>query len=210
MLIRPFQVEDTDALYEVGLRTGNEGADASGLVTDRRLIGHLYVGPYLALEPELAWVLADDTGPIGYVLGALDTRRFEQRCEQAWWPALRTQYPDPSTRPGWSGLKAASPDGELAYLIHHPELTPAEVLPGYPSHLHIDLLPQGQGRGYGRKMIDTLLAALIAAGSPGVHLGVGAANERAIGFYRALGFQELRRTPTGIHMGRALREARSP
>lgn len=204
VLIRPFRPEDTDALYRVALHTGNDGTDASGLFADPDLIGHLYVGPYLALEPALAWSLVDETGPIGYVLGALDTVDFERRCEQHWWPPLRARIPDPSIRPDWPGLESASQDDEAAYLIHHPELTPAEVLPQYPSHLHIDLLPSGQGQGYGRTMIDTLLATLIAAGSPGVHLGVGAANVRAIGFYRALGFRELRRDPTEVYLGRTL------
>lgn len=37
-------------------------------------------------------------------------------------------------------------------------------------------------------LMDRLLAALIAGGVPGVHLGADARNERAIGFYTHLGF----------------------
>jgi ribosomal protein S18 acetylase RimI-like enzyme len=40
-------------------------------------------------------------------------------------------------------------------------------------------------------MMTTLLDALRAAGSPGVHLGVSVGNERATAFYRHLGFREL-------------------
>ena len=39
--------------------------------------------------------------------------------------------------------------------------------------------------------MDTLFEALRAGGSPGVHLGVSEANQRAIGFYEHLGFHEL-------------------
>ena len=33
----------------------------------------------------------------------------------------------------------------------------------YPAHLHIDLLPELQGQGMGRRLIDTLRAALADA-----------------------------------------------
>ncbi|MCI0687031.1 MAG: GNAT family N-acetyltransferase [Sporichthyaceae bacterium] len=204
MQIRPFHETDTDALYGVGLRTGDSGADASAQFRDPKLLGHVFVGPYLALEPELAFVLASPAGPIGYALGALDTLRFEQRCELLWWPPLRTAYPDPSLRDGWTGRSAASPDDEMAYLIHHPHATPAEVVQRFPSHLHIDLLPAGQGQGYGRRMIETLLAALATAGSTGVHLAVATENTRAIEFYRRLGFEDLLVRPTSLLMGKPL------
>ena len=49
----------------------------------------------------------------------------------------------------------------------------------YPSHLHIDLLPRGQGQGHGRLLIESLLDLLRAGGSGGVHLGVSPTNLRA-------------------------------
>ncbi len=39
--------------------------------------------------------------------------------------------------------------------------------------------------------MDALLAALVAQGSPGVHLGVNPANTKAVGFYLRLGFVEV-------------------
>ena len=53
------------------------------------------------------------------------------------------------------------------------------------------LLPEGQGGGNGRRMLETLFDALRDLGVPGVHLGVGADNTRAIGFYEHLGFRRL-------------------
>jgi ribosomal protein S18 acetylase RimI-like enzyme len=61
----------------------------------------------------------------------------------------------------------------------------------FPSHLHIDLLPQCQGKGYGAVMIRTLLAALKAQGSEGVHLQMSAHNARAYAFYLKLGFSRV-------------------
>jgi ribosomal protein S18 acetylase RimI-like enzyme len=78
---------------------------------------------------------------------------------------------------------------------------PASLIERYPAHLHIDLLPRVQGHGNGRRMIDVLVAALQAADVPGVHLGVAAANTRAIGFYEHVGFRTLHAGDGGHVMG---------
>jgi len=74
-------------------------------------------------------------------------------------------------------------DAEVITLIHHPESPPDEVVARYPAHLHIDLLPVLQGRGVGREMMSRLLEELRTRKVPGVHLGVDARNQRAVGFY---------------------------
>jgi ribosomal protein S18 acetylase RimI-like enzyme len=67
----------------------------------------------------------------------------------------------------------------------------AGELDRYPAHLHIDLLPENQGQGLGRTLLDTLRSALAARGVPGVHLGMDPANTRARAFYDRYGFHEL-------------------
>ncbi|HEY8471940.1 MAG TPA: GNAT family N-acetyltransferase [Natronosporangium sp.] len=197
MEIRAFRPADEPALYEICLRTGDAGEDATGKYADPKLLGHLYVGPYLALEPELAFVLDDGGGtPVGYVLGALDTERFEAACELSWWPELRRRYPAPA--------RPRTADDQLILQLHHPFRQSREITARYPSHLHIDLLPAAQGRGYGRALLERLFEALRAGGSPGVHLGVSSRNQRAIGFYRRVGFEELASFPTHLLMGRSL------
>ena len=194
--IRP-QPRDHDALYEICLATGDSGADASGLYTDPWLLGHVYCGPYLSLEAELAFTLEDQLGPCGYVIGALDTPDFEARLEREWWPALRMRYPDPSAKP----RAERSRDERIINLFFHPHTESEAITAAYPSHLHIDLLPRAQGQGMGGKLLNTLFDALRARGSTGVHLGVGDRNANAIGFYRHIGFQELMRFPGAILMG---------
>ena len=192
--IRPYAAGDGDALYDICLRTGADGEDASAVVLDPRLLGSVYVGPYLALEPGLAFVLTDGATVLGYVLGALDTGEFERACELTWWPALRARHARSAVPPG-------SVDATLIDLIIAPPTTPRSVTSVYPSHLHIDLLPAAQGAGWVRALIETLRSALAAAGSPGVHLGVSPANTRAIGFYRRLGFAVVAADPSGATMG---------
>lgn len=182
--IRPYARADLDALYEICLRTGAAGEDATDLVEDPQLFGHLYAAPYGVLEPEHAFVLDDGGGrAVGYVLGALDTVAFEARCDAEWWPPLRARHPE---RAGGDTL-----DDLLVGMLHHRHRRGDDVLDRYPSHLHIDLLPEVQGHGWGRRLMATLFTALADGGSPGVHWGVSAQNNRALGFYRHLGFEEL-------------------
>lgn len=182
--IRPYRAGDAPALMDVCLRTGDAGGDATELFEDPELISHLWLLPYLELEPELASVVDRGDGvPVGYVLGALDTATFEAEAEERWWPVARQRYPLDAT-------PADTLDGLLVHLIHHRPPIDAALSIEYPSHLHIDLLPEVQGQGLGRRLIDRLLGQLAERGSHGVHLGTSPANTRAVAFYRHLGFDE--------------------
>ncbi|MBX3194274.1 MAG: GNAT family N-acetyltransferase [Schumannella sp.] len=184
MHIRGFQPRDTDELYRVCLRTGDAGEDATALYTDPRLLGEVYVGPYLALEPQAALVIELDGVASAYALCAPDTAAFEAACAATWWPPLRERYP-------LGTFPAGSPDDELVRTIHDPPRTSPELLREYPAHLHIDLVPEVQGRGLGGELIRTLLTQQARVGVPGIHLGVATTNLRAIGFYEHLGFSTL-------------------
>ncbi|MCU1535968.1 MAG: hypothetical protein JWP82_319 [Humibacillus sp.] len=204
--LRPYEPRDRDALYDVCLRTADGGGDATALYDDPRLLGDVWVGPYVTFEPELALVLDDGSGPGGYVLGALDTRAFEARCAREWWPALRRAHPlDGAGRVEGGGMAEDGPDARAVALLHRPPISPDSVVRSHPSHLHIDLLPQWQGGGWGRRLIAELLQRLSAAGSPGVHLGVSADNVRARGFYAHLGFTELHVVEGTHFLGRSTR-----
>lgn len=185
--IRPFQPSDLDALYAIALATGDAGQDASAIYEDPQLVGHIYAAPYALLEPQCAFVVEDEQGVGGYIVGTADTRRFEAQLEAEWWPKLRERYPPASTAPA-----AWTADERRAWLIHNPFLTPDEIVASYPAHLHINLLPRLQGRDLGRRMIDRFAEAVADAG--GIHLGCSMANTRALRFYDAYGFTEIERS----------------
>jgi len=199
MLIRPVEPADLDALYEVCLRTGDAGEDATNRFADPRLLCEVYVGPYLMMPSGIGYTAVVDGVPSGYILAAVDTRRFEAECEANWWPPLRERYPQPVIN------DPSTDDAEIIALIHNPESPSDEVVARYPAHLHIDLLPILQGRGVGREMMGTLLDELRAREVPGVHLGVDARNQRAVGFYEHLGFTHLDDTDDVV-MGMCLDE----
>ena len=200
MIIREYRSGDLRDLYRICLQTGNNGTDATALYRDPDLLGHIYAAPYGLFEPAQAFVLEDQAGVGGYCLGALDSQAFEQRLDAGWWPPLRRRYAEPAS----AGRERWTPDEHAAWLIHHPWRTDDDLMAGYPSHLHIDLLPRLQGGGNGRRLIAAQLAALRDRGSRGVHFHVNADNRRALGFYHHLGFTHLR--PGEMHtLGMRLR-----
>jgi ribosomal protein S18 acetylase RimI-like enzyme len=186
-VIRPHHPDDLDALYEICLHTGNGGRGAQDDFDDPKLLGHAFAAPYAALEPDLAFVHEDAEGVSGYVLGALDTQAFEDRLEREWWPAARIKHPET--------------DNRVVQHIHHPPRTDPALTERYPSHLHVNLLARTRGKKVGAALVGTLLKALTAKGSPGVHLHVRHHNEHAIGFYRHLGFHEVTSSPEKLVLG---------
>ncbi len=185
-------------LYEICLRTGNSGADATGTVEDK-ILGHYFAAPYATLEPELCFVLDHGGSACGYILGTQNSMVFAESCEKEWWPKLRGQYDLPDE--GETGRTA-----DMIRALHRGYRAP-EWAHDYPAHLHIDILPIGQGQGYGRQLIKTFENKLRELQVPAVHFGVGTANEIAIAFYQHLGFHIVVQTDSLLVFGRQLTRA---
>jgi GNAT superfamily N-acetyltransferase len=183
---------DEAAIARICLLTGADGGDATGLFADDRALADVYAVPYL-YGPEcvaLAWDV--DGGVRGYVLGAVDTLAFQGWFATDWWPSLPARTP--RTRDDEWLLPSAADPGRLV----------SPVLERYPAHLHIDLLPDQQGRGAGRQLIEAFCSAAADAGAPGVHLVASANNPFAQGFYPRVGFHEIARTDTTVTFAREL------
>ncbi|MEU0194599.1 GNAT family N-acetyltransferase [Streptomyces afghaniensis] len=183
--IRPYRPEDRPALDDICVRTAHNGQDSRPHYTDPGIFPVTFAAPYVHLEPELAFVLDDGQGrAVGYILGTADTASFAEAFRTTWLPLVADRYPEPPHPP-------RTPDEAIARLLHHPERMVVPELAAYPAHLHIDLLPDRQGRGHGRHLMRTFLQALQDRGAPAVHLAMAAANTRARAFYDRMGFHEL-------------------
>jgi ribosomal protein S18 acetylase RimI-like enzyme len=203
-IIRDYRPGDKAAAYHVCLKTGDHGDDGEPFFRDDPdALGRIFVGPYLEYEPDLSLLLEDEQGVCGYALAAFDSRTFYDRYEREWRPALCAQFPAPTgDNSTWTRVQA------VHHIYHHPDYFCPEPYDEYPAHLHIDLLSRKHRRGFGQQMMNQLMDRLRAKGSPGVHLGMGASNDRAFRFYTSLGFRELIRQGTGedecIYMGKRL------
>ncbi|MEO2047216.1 MAG: GNAT family N-acetyltransferase, partial [Pirellulales bacterium] len=204
--IRNYQPGDKPAMYYICMKTGDRGGDGEPFYEqDPDALGRIYVGPYAAFEPDSAFILEDEEGVSGYIVGALVSRKFYDRYEREWRPGLCEEFASPSGDPkSWSSVE------RIYHLYHHPGCTSPENFDDYPSHLHINLLARAQGQGHGWRLTQQLLQQLRSQGSTGIHLNLSVLNKRAYGFYKAAGFQELSRQANGeggsICMGLRLAE----
>jgi ribosomal protein S18 acetylase RimI-like enzyme len=185
--LRPYRPSDAQALRDVCLRTAQLGGDATGLYVSDALMPDVFATPYVEFAPDLAFVLeaGSDAGPRvqGYILGVADTARFVAWYQAEWVPKLALAY------------QHVTPPRTRCEHIRHLGFTPERMLipelERYPAHLHIDILPAFQRRGWGRALMGALVAALRERRVPGLHLTLAAANVEARRFYDRLGFQEL-------------------
>jgi ribosomal protein S18 acetylase RimI-like enzyme len=192
--IRPYRPGDEAELSAVCLQTADSGADAIGQLDDDELWAQLFVLPYVAHDPELAFVVETDDGRVaGYVVAVADTDAFERWFSETWWPAFAQRWPEPA---GQSSVQ----DHLLGYAYSRGRST-SPYSAEYPAHLHIDLLPELQQQGFGRRLIDALKDALRDAGVHGLHAVPRADNLPAVTFYERLGFEALARVDTVIVFG---------
>lgn len=192
--IRPYRPADRDALYDVCVRTADAGGDATGILSDDRLWGDLFAVPYAERHPDLAWVVeTDDARVIGYLVATDDTDAFYAWFRDVWWPALSSRFPQPEQ-------PSTREEHMIAYgYSRAPGVEPLAA--EYPAHLHIDLLPETQGQGWGRQLIITLFDELARRGVAGLHLGLDPKNTGAAAFYTRLGMTPLPTAPGGQSFG---------
>lgn len=70
----------------------------------------------------------------------------------------------------------------------------ATVMAGFEGHRgwinYLAVLPQYQGKGYGRLMMDAAEEKLLALGCPKINLQIRSTNTAVIDFYNAIGFKQ--------------------
>jgi len=192
-IIRPAHGSDTGRLYEICLKTGDSGKDATGCFSDPYLLGNYYAVPYLIHSPSHCFVAGSSGLAEGYVVGTSHTERFNRWMEESWLPALRRSYPRQHEQ--WTARQ-----NSLVETLHRPP-TVDPRLRGFPAHMHIDLLPVLQGKGVGRRLVERFLESMAEQHVPAVHLGVGTRNANAIRFYVHIGFEELFKSADALYMG---------
>jgi len=195
--LRRFAPEDLPSLYDVCVRTADAGGDARHIYPDQDLMPTIFLAPYVALDPSLAFVVDDGSRAVGYVIGTADTAGFVRRYRREWLPTVADSYPAPAA--------LSTPSDQMLSLMHNPERMIVPALAAYPAHLHIDLLPEYQRKGLGRELMAAFLAALAERGVPAVHLGMVTANVAARAFYDRLGFHVIDVPDAGVltYLGRS-------
>ncbi|MDR2729791.1 MAG: GNAT family N-acetyltransferase [Treponema sp.] len=198
IFIRKARIQDLPYLYEICLKTGDYGKDAGDLFSDPYLIGQYYAAPYLLYPAGIGFVAGQNRRPKGYIIAVPDSNDFNRWMEETWLPPLRECYPKPIPKE----LIRSENEKRILEIFHNNQLDNADkdLYANYPAHLHIDLLPELQGKGTGRKLMDTLFAELGRQKVTGVHLGVSKKNPAAVAFYHKLEFAVFHEHEWGFTM----------
>ncbi len=137
-------------------------------------VAKMYSTYYVLECADSCFCLADECDKaVGYILCEPDFRKFRKFYRKNYVPKI---------------FELHKKDGLTAWFLPFPY----EIFGNkYPAHLHIDILPQYQNKGYGKKMVNSLLEDLKEKGIKGVMLTADVENEGAIRFYQRLGFKVL-------------------
>ncbi|WP_327248058.1 hypothetical protein [Streptomyces sp. NBC_01320] len=139
---RAYHPDDHAALSDICVRTADNGGDSRYLYPDPELMPSIFATPYAYLEPDLAFVIDDGTGrAVGYILGTADTAQFVTAFRKRWLTLVEERFPEPDGPP-------RTPSEEMIALLHNPERMIVPEVADHPAHLHIDLLPAWQRKGF--------------------------------------------------------------
>jgi ribosomal protein S18 acetylase RimI-like enzyme len=202
LVIRKATDADSSALSRICLLTADAGESAEGLHDYGELPGLIWAVPYVKLPTTWGFVLVDEALKdeagqglvVGYIVGTTDTRAFEQYAAQHWWPAQAEKY-SPS-------LASKPVDLRCINMLHNMQVAPDANLDFADAHMHINILKEYQGKGWGRQLVGRAVEYLKEVGvkGDGLWLGLDPRNANARKFYEKLGFGRIRDADEN-HMG---------
>ena len=178
--IRPYRVEDKPFVQNICRVTAHKGyrKDPASLAA----VTAIYNDYYTECEPENVFVAVDEKDePVGYILCSCDWEKFIR--------AAKTTYKD--------RLKEVCPKKlpELYAAILLTRLLPKR----YRAHLHVDILPDYQRQGIGRRLVDVLRDHLCAGKVPFLTVLSVSTSSDGARFYKKYGFRVIRRwLPTEV------------
>lgn len=189
IIIRPCKNDDEDGILEVCYKTGYMGEDLNnrGIFNDVKLFGYLFCLYYIRYEKKNCFVAVDSNRGnkiVGYIIGTLNSKRQEKlfKKKMIYKIVLRLllhtswKYPE--------SLK------QILFFIKSLDLKnePKNLYKEYPSHLHINILPEYQHKGIGTMLMDKFETHVRENNIVGIHLRTSNKNIKALPFYKRKGY----------------------
>ncbi|KAK7484918.1 hypothetical protein BaRGS_00023838 [Batillaria attramentaria] len=201
---RPYQTQDKSAVYDVCLKTCDDGMDGTEAFLEfPSLIGDRLAGNFLTLSSDHCFVVEDEEGVFGYALAAIDAKDLAAKSNETWLLDMQQKYPKPTN-------KQLKPAEEVMVTFHDESLeVKEEIHRCYPSVLRLDVLPNRMcDSAVPRRLLACALCALKGAGSRGVHTKLNSSDKYMIDFYAKLGFFPIATTEAPsldvVYMGRLI------
>ena len=185
MTIRPYKAKDKENVRFVCL---NSEGPCKSSKRARNFALAVYCDCYIENEPENCFVAADEKDKaIGYVISTESFDKFKEIYISTYYPRIKK----------WEYRRRKSALRAIASQEKYKE--------DYPAHLHIDILPEYQHMGLGRKLMDALCDNLRNKNVKGVMFTVWHKNYNAIKFYEKYGFELIETKETTLVYGLKLK-----
>lgn len=169
--VRKYVFSDKNAVRSICIETADLTFKKNKKVLE--CVPIIYNDYFTQQEPENIFVLDNGDGKaVGYILCSADYNKFIKKNRDIYLRrVVKTHFPSCSVL--------------ILYLMQ------MRKMKKYPVHLHIDILPEYQHRGYGSELINTLCEHLKKSGCS--HLSVCGINRNssAYRFYKKCGFYEF-------------------
>ncbi|KAK9419687.1 hypothetical protein SUNI508_07173 [Seiridium unicorne] len=231
--IRPYKESDFDACAHICRATLPPSLSSSPIAA--KLAPYLWTHQYTFLSPSTCWILDDGSGKaVGYCIGCPDIYAFA-----ATYPSYVTSVLSPAvaapadlkTREPWTIMDDSlfgltSPDDaatnvqkvnvvSMAQTAYNAQWLLFEgnehLTDKWRATMHIDLLDEWQGKGWGRKLIDTFVGSVKGSGQnygQGIWIGIGGENGKVVNFYEKVEFRVIEKPGAGAGAGDSINMAR--
>lgn len=186
IIVRKLDKGDISAVRQLCLDTGYKGKPLSAVdyFDDGVLFTLLFCDDFILFEADNCFVALRSGAVVGYILGALDIRRWERKFILRMVPRIilrlvsKTWHSYPSSL--WT----------VIFFVRHFAKNPLsrKQMIQYPATLHMNVAPGQQGGGIGRKLLTEYEKHLQNCGITGVQLQTSTENEAAVAFYLKQGF----------------------
>lgn len=189
LTVRPYTPQDEAAVYEICRRTCDDGMDGTEIFPNHpELIGDKLVRTFISLSPQYCFVVEDDQGICGYVLGALDSKEFKKAAEMNLFPVLREKYPKSEKTEG------LTPAEEIICSFHNDTPShPESLTTRHPSIIRMDMLTErvSVDDSAVRRSLASAVSALKVNGSHGMFTEINIGDHNTIEMYTKHAFYEV-------------------
>lgn len=201
ILIRKCKKEDADDIKNICYRTGYMGEDLTGTdkFNDINLFGLMFCTYYPLYETDNCFVAVDTDNQkvVGYIIGTLNSTR--QQVNFIFLMASRII----GRLLAVTSWKYRESFAEVIYMaVHNIKIDDPENLHSdYPSHFHIDILPEYHRMGIGTRLISEFENHIRKNKIKGIHLRTSNKNYSAINFYKKNGYRIIFEEKSKMWMG---------
>jgi len=194
--IRPLRRSDRRSVRDICVATAWLGEGGDGHIPDDWIWAEFWTRYFTDREPQNSFALCGvgDGRVAGYLIGTSDVRRFDRYIPflipGIVLRAIRKRLiRRRETRAAVASMLKSIAGGEMS-------ISPVMVR-DYPATMHIDLLGEARGRGYGARLYELFEGQMRSLGVAGIHARTLSVNRPISRFLGNTGFALIARGPIG-------------